>query len=66
MGNIIVSIIILTILTIAILPLLSARKRGIKCMGCAHAKNSARDFDRFTTLQQPQWMLDYKRDKTIK
>ncbi len=55
---------ILLILGLASYPIIKSKERGIKCIGCAHAKNKACSCDdTFISRHQPTWVELYKEDK---
>ena len=63
MGNIIVGAIIVTIVILASIPIVRSRQRGIKCIGCAHSKNSSCDCDdSFLSRHQINWLDEYHKD----
>ena len=63
MNDFTVFIIIIVILSLASIPIFRSRKRGIKCIGCAYAKDSACSCDdSFISKHQINWVEEYRKD----
>ncbi len=63
MNDIIVLTIIIVILALASIPVFKSRNRGIKCIGCAFAKDSACSCDdSFITRHQLNWVEEYRKE----